>query len=259
MQELELTIVNNKEIAKNTYRMDLFSKDNIGNIQCGQFLNLSINRPDLVLKRPFGICAFDNTEKNVSICYQIVGKGTNAMQGMASGEKLSATLPLGNGFLLNKEYKKVALIGGGAGVFPLLGTSLSYPDKIFYSYLGFKSSCNACLIKDFESFSETHIVTDDGTLGKCGNAVECFFNNLEKNKPDVILSCGPQIMLKALKAKLIENNINIPAYVSLEERMGCGIGACLVCACRVIKQDGTVINARVCKDGPVFNIMEVEL
>ena len=130
-------------------------------------------------------------------------------------------------------------------------------DKRFYSYMGFRNRGAVCMKETFRALSEkSEIVTDDGSYQKRGNAVSAFFDDIGNAKPDVILSCGPAPMLRALKAGLSERGLKIPCYVSLEERMGCGIGACLVCVC---KKTGGAANARVCKDGPVFEIGEVEI
>ena len=108
---------------------------------------------------------------------------------------------------------------------------------------------------ELEKSEKLTVVTDDGSFGGNGNAVESYLKDADKLEADCIIACGPPVMLKVLKQKLIERGNKIPCYVSLEERMGCGIGACLVCVCK--KADGS--NARVCKDGPVFDINEVNL
>ncbi len=257
MLERDLTITSNKSIADNVFRMDFSISEGIGHIQCGQFLNLSLGSPAHLLRRPFGIMDFDSKGKELSICYQVVGRGTEVMRNIKRGQTLAATLPLGNGFILGAEYEKVALIGGGAGVFPLRALPLCYPDKKYYSYLGFRSARNVCLNEEFASFSQTVITTDDGSCGAKCSAVDAFFDSC--GAPDVILACGPTAMLRALKERLEAKNINIPAFVSLEERMGCGVGACYACSCRVKDASGTVHNARVCRDGPVFPIREVQL
>ena len=108
---------------------------------------------------------------------------------------------------------------------------------------------------ELEKSKKLTVVTDDGSYGKKGNAVDAYLDDAENIKADLIIACGPPVMLKVLKQKLTARGINTPCLVSLEERMGCGVGACLVCVCK--KHDGE--NARVCKDGPVFDINEVEL
>lgn len=121
--------------------------------------------------------------------------------------------------------------------------------------MGFRSKSCACLLNEFEKSKTLTVTTDDGSAGVKGNAVEAFLADFGNKKPDAIIACGPPVMLSVLKKKLAENNISIPCYVSLEERMGCGIGACLVCVCKTSNGG----NARVCKDGPVFDINKIEL
>lgn len=258
MRELEFVIKKNEQIAKDIYKMSIFSSIGAGKIRCGQFLNISINRPDMLLKRPFGILAYDKEGKNIKFCYQVVGKGTEYLSKMLKNEKVFVTIPLGRGFEIQDTQKTVVLVGGGVGIFPLLSVLQEYSDKKYHSFLGFRSKCSACMLEEFEKNTKLYLATDDGTLGDKNNIVSLFFDNYHRINPDIILSCGPTVMLSALKEGLIERNITIPTLVSLEERMGCGIGACLVCACAIKTANGKQ-NKRVCKDGPVFDIMEVEL
>jgi len=125
--------------------------------------------------------------------------------------------------------------------------------KNFYTYLGFRNKQAVCLLNELPKCKELTVVTDDGSCGDKDNAVNAYIKAL--HEVDLIIACGPPVMLKALKCALAEREIKTPCLVSLEERMGCGIGACLVCTCK--KSDGG--NARVCKDGPVFDINEVDL
>ena len=141
------------------------------------------------------------------------------------------------------------------GIFPLIPVIATNPDKNFYSYIGFRNDKCVCLLDEFNKSKKLTVVTDDGSYGQKDNAVNAYFKDKQSVKADMIIACGPPVMLRALKAKLKEENDSTPCLVSLEERMGCGIGACLVCVCK--KSDGN--NARVCKDGPVFDINEVEL
>ena len=167
-------------------------------------------------------------------------------------------LPLGNGFVLKEDERRVALIGGGVGVFPMISVLKEYAGtgRAFCSYIGFRTKTAVCCEDIFRDGSaRAKLVTDDGSFGEKTNAVAAFFADLENAKPDVILSCGPLPMLRALKSGLAERGVKIPCYVSLEERMGCGVGACLVCVCDL----ETGARARVCKDGPVFAIGEVDL
>ncbi len=191
---------------------------------------------------------------DLSLCYQVKGKGTVNLTEIKCGDKLNVLLPLGNYFDLS-GYKSIAVIGGGVGVFPLIAAIRENPDKSFYSYIGFRNKDCVCLLNEFEKSARLTVTTDDGSYGKKGNAVDAYFSDAANIKADAVIACGPPVMLKALKTKIKESGVKIPCFVSLEERMGCGIGACLVCVCKTA--DGK--NARVCKDGPVFEINEVEL
>lgn len=252
MKDFQATVKSNELIAENVYMITLTLPEAPEKIRGGQFANLSVGGERL-LRRPLGICKADG--KDISLCYQIKGGGTKKLSGVKAGESLDVLLPLGNGFDVS-DYNTVAVIGGGVGIFPLLPVvSGNYKSQAFHSYIGFRNKDCACLVSDFEKGKSVTVVTDDGSLGEKGNAVDAFLADYGNKNFDAIIACGPPVMLRVLKQKLAENKIDIPCYVSLEERMGCGIGACLVCVCR--KTLGG--NARVCKDGPVFDINEVEL
>ena len=257
MKELRAMIRRNEEIAPGIFEMDFELPEEI-EFRCGQFVNLSVGDGAHLLRRPFAILFFDRKTRVAGVCYQVNGEGTQILSSRKEGEQISCVLPLGNGFIIQESQKRVALVGGGVGVFPLLSILDEYKDsdKHFRSYMGFRS---AEYVKSFSRYdkrsNKVFIATDDGSFGAKGTAVSEFFADYDEAKPDIILACGPTPMLRALKTGLQERGIIVPCYVSLEERMGCGIGACLVCVCK--KTDGD--NARVCKDGPVFSIDEVEL
>lgn len=255
MQELNLKILENKPIASNIYKMRLALPYKIEGLKAGKFINISVNRADCILKRPLGIASY--TDKFIDVCYQIKGIGTSSLKTLKENDIVAVTLPLGNGFEIGKEHKKIALIGGGVGVFPLYCVSDEYKDREIYSFIGTRCDDQLCLLQEFNNNSKNVLIaTQDGSYGKCGNAVELFLEHYKSIMPDIILCCGPTPMLKAIKSAFITENIKIKTLVSLEERMACGIGACLVCACRKTDKDN---NVRVCKDGPVFDIWEVEL
>ena len=174
---------------------------------------------------------------------------------MGAGTRLNVLMPLGNGFFVEEEERKIALVGGGVGVFPLISVLQQYHgDKIISAYIGYRNKDAVCGVEDFKKATRFVGVTDDGSYGEKMNAVQAFEADLQKgNRPDVVLACGPTPMLRALKA--VAERENLPCYVSLEERMGCGIGACLVCVCDLTNGQ----HARVCKDGPVFNAKDVVL
>ena len=251
MKDYIATVVKNEKIAENIHAITL----DIGEKACvraGQFAELAVGGTHL-LRRPIAIC---KTQENlVTFCYQIKGEGTKALRDKKVGETCNVLMPLGNGFFVAENEKKVALVGGGVGVFPLISVVRAYgADKEISSYIGFRNKGAVCGVDEFEKSAKFVAVTDDGSYGEKMNAVQAFAEDLKAGyRPDVVLSCGPTPMLRALK-KVAEEE-NLPCYVSLEERMGCGIGACLVCVCDLTNGE----HARVCKDGPVFNANEVVL
>jgi len=253
MKEVLSTVKECKNIAENVYLLTVTLPEDVGKIKGGQFLNISTGDNSRLLKRPLGIVKAEG--RDVTVCFQVKGEGTVALSKAQIGDKLSVLLPLGNGFNLPETAKNIVVLGGGVGIFPLIPVINNNPDKNFYSYVGFRNKNCVCLLDEFAKSKSLTVVTDDGSYGEKDNAVNAYFKDIESVKADLIIACGPPVMLRALKNKLIENGIKTPCLVSLEERMGCGIGACLVCVCK--KTDGH--NARVCKDGPVFDIYEVEL
>lgn len=258
MKELQAIVCSNREIAPAIFEMELQLPKKI-DFRCGQFLNLSVGDGAHLLRRPFAIVFYNPSEGVIGICYQVKGEGTKLLSAKKTGDVLTCILPLGNGFTILSKQKRVALIGGGVGVFPLISVLNEYreSDKHFRSYMGFRSKEYVNAFSSFGNRSDvTFITTDDGSYGEHGTAVAAFFKDYEKANPDIILACGPEPMLRALKSGLQERGIQVPCYVSLEERMGCGIGACLVCVCKKADKEE---NVRICKDGPVFDIGEVEL
>lgn len=252
MTELTVTVTENVKIAEGTYVMTFEAEKAVEGIKAGMFVMLKTADGEMLLKRPFGI--LKSGGKSVSIAYQIKGAGTESLSEAKAGDRLHCLMPLGNGFDVGGA-QKIALVGGGAGVFPLLSVLDKYPEREVSSYLGFRNKAAVCLECEFSINGTAVIATDDGSYGLKGSVVDAFINSDLAKSADLILACGPKPMLRALKTALAERQIKTKTLVSLEERMGCGIGACLVCTCD--KTDGG--KARVCKDGPVFDIWEVEL
>lgn len=251
MKDYTATIVKNEKIAENIHAVTFLLDEDI-KVRCGQFGNISVGGTHL-LRRPIAICKANGRE--VTFCYQIKGEGTQKLKTMGAGTRLNVLMPLGNGFFVEENEKKIALVGGGVGVFPLVSILREYGAmKEVSAYIGYRNAGAVCGVEEFEKAQKFVGVTDDGSYGEKMNAVQAFAKDLEAgNRPDVVLACGPTPMLRALKT-LVEKE-GLECYVSLEERMGCGIGACLVCVCDLT--DGK--RARVCKDGPVFNAKEVTL
>ncbi len=222
----------------------------------GQFVSVYSNDGSKLLPRPISICRIEGDE--LRIVYRVTGKGTGTEEfsKMVAGQELEVQGPLGNGYDVNAPYasKKAILFGGGIGVPPMLELAkqlncekdivLGYRDELF-------------LNKEFESYGKVSIATEDGSCGTKGNVLDAV--NALGITGDVIYACGPTPMLRAIKAYAQEHDIE--CYISLEEKMACGIGACLACVCKTKEKDhhSQVNNTRICKEGPVFNAKEVEI
>ena len=251
MKDYLATIVENKKIANGVYSIT-FRVDEDVQVRCGQFGEIAVGGSHL-LRRPIAICKVEG--KHITFCYQVKGEGTQKLKEMSAGAQLNVLMPLGNGFFVEESEQKVALVGGGVGIFPLISVLRQYRgEKQISSYMGFRNKAAVCMLSELSKANKSVVVSDDGSYGAKMNAVQAFEADLAAgNRPDVVLACGPTPMLRALKA--VTEKENLPCFVSLEERMGCGIGACLVCVCDLTNGR----KARVCKDGPVFNANEVTL
>ena len=252
-----LKIVSQEEIGKNIFSMWLQADHMAANAKPGQFLSLYTRDGSKLLPRPISICEIDRENGRIRLVYRVTGKntGTEAFSRLHPGVAIETLGPLGNGFPLKKaEGKKVFLIGGGIGIPPMLETAKELnADKT--AVLGYRDEL---FLKDeFEKYADVYVATEDGSAGTRGNVLDAIRENALK--ADVIFACGPTPMLRALKNFAEENNIT--CWISMEERMACGIGACLACVCKSkdIDSHSQVHNKRVCKDGPVFLSTEVEL
>lgn len=251
MTDLVFEIIQNIQIAESTFEMTLKTQ-NLPEIRAGQFANVKIpNRTDLILRRPFCIYSADAQNGTIKIGYALRGEGTKALSLLEAGQRVNVLLPLGNGFPEVQKDKKILLVGGGIGVLPLLSVAEKYGNRMDCC-LGFKDKSLVMKTDDFARHCYNCIVsTDDGSYGEKGYVAQALARHIDAIKPDVIFACGPEVMLKSLKAF-----DKYPIFVSLEQRMGCGIGACLVCSCKTKKADGEHYS-RVCADGPVFRFEEV--
>lgn len=201
----------------------------------GQFVNIGI--PGRYLRRPISICMWD--ERTITLVYRVVGGGTLDMSLCREGDTLNLLTGLGNGFSL--KGKKPVLVGGGVGVPPMVGTALKLREIGVEPIIvaGFNSASDAILIKECEELGlRMEVATLDGSLGTRGTVMEV----LKGLDFDCFYACGPKPMLKALSA------LPQDGQVSVEERMGCGVGVCMGCTCMTEKG-----IKRVCKDGPVFD------
>ena len=242
-------LVKKSELAEGIFDFTIECPEIAREVQCGQFLHIQCGG-DAFLRRPISICDADDT--TVGFRFEVKGQGIELLAKVQEGDMINIMGPLGSGFEIKPEFKKAVIIGGGIGVFPLFKLAKTIKSDI---YLGFRSADRVVMEEEFKSVANSVTVgTDDGSYGYKGYIAEEMSKHLDG--VDIIYACGPMPMLRAVK-KIAEEK-GILCQVSMEQRMGCGIGACLVCTCQTDKEgmDGQV---RVCKDGPVFYSTEVTL
>lgn len=216
----------------------------------GQFAHIYV--PGHTLRRPISICGIDRENGTLRFVFEIRGGGTRDLAAFGVGDSLDVLAPLGCGFTLEPE-KRALFVGGGIGVPPLLGAAKCFGKNATVA-VGFRNADAAILAADFEAAGcDLRIATDDGSLGKKGLVTALF----ENEGFERIYACGPLVMLRAVAAFAKANGI--PCEISLEERMACGIGACLGCAVQLRRADGSLYMGHVCKDGPVFDAERVVL
>lgn len=245
-------IIAQKEIAQDIFDMTISFPDGAKTAVPGQFMTLYCNEGIRLLPRPISICGIDKDAGTIRMVYRIAGEGTKEFSYMKPGDTLEVMGPLGNGF--TKKEKKAILIGGGIGIPPMLELAKQLKcEKTMV--LGYRDDKNLFLKEEFEALGDVKIATDDGSLGVHGTVIDAIEEY--KVQGDVIYACGPMPMLKALAEYATEHSME--AQISLEERMACGIGACLGCICKSKEKDAhtNVNNKRICKEGPVFDAKEV--
>ncbi|MTH52666.1 dihydroorotate dehydrogenase electron transfer subunit [Bacillus mangrovi] len=252
----KLLIVSHREIARDIFELT-FQGDLAAEIKRpGQFVHVKVSDAAVpLLRRPVSIARADAAAGTITLIYRRGGEGTALLAARKQGERVDVIGPLGNGFPADDSLKgrKVLLAGGGIGVPPLYGLSLKLkalgaePVHV----LGFDTKSSVFYEKEFEAIGETFVSTVDGSTGTKGFVTDII--DLFRLNFDTLYACGPVQMLKALEMRFPEKEV----YLSLEERMGCGIGACFACVCHVPGDpDG---YRKVCSDGPVFKAGEVVL
>ena len=248
----QAVIVRQDEIATDIYSI-WFQTENIAKAaKPGQFIAVYSKEGSRLLPRPISICEVDKEKGLLRIVYRIVGKGTAEFSEYHAGTTLEIMGPLGNGYTL--KDKKAFLIGGGIGIPPMLelAKNLDCEKQIV---LGFRNETFPT--EELEKYGKVIVATEDGSVGTKGTVLDAIKENALS--ADIIYACGPTPMLRALKEYAAEQGME--AQISLEEKMACGIGACLACVCKSKEKDHhtNVHNKRICKDGPVFDAQEVEL
>jgi dihydroorotate dehydrogenase electron transfer subunit len=245
------SVISQEVLAAGVYSMWI-KTDKIAKLsKPGQFISLYCKEGSRMLPRPISICEIDESKKALRIVYRILGKGTEEFSSYQAGDEIKILGPLGHGFPISD--KSAILIGGGIGIPPMLelAKSLQGEKQIVVGYRD-----ELFLHEELKKYGKLFIATEDGSTGTKGNVINVMAE--KEIKAQVIYACGPTPMLKAVKAYALEHEIE--AWLSLEEKMACGIGACLACVCQTKEKDEhtNVHNKRVCKEGPVFLATEVE-
>lgn len=253
---LKEKILQVEKLAPAIYKMTVESEYIAGNALPGQFVNVKCSDGiNALLRRPISICNVDRAGKTFDIIFQVRGTGTELLSRMQAGESIDLLGPLGNSFDLDLKYSRIAVIGGGIGIFPLLFLLKESKAAMKSCYLGFRSKDFIVLEEEFKKAScITSISTDDGSAGYNGLVTDMLIKDLESNTLDMIYACGPTPMIK--QVIMLAAQKGIQCQVSMEQRMGCGIGACLVCACKT-KYGDEWEYSHICKDGPVYKGSDV--
>lgn len=243
-------IVSQQCIGTDIYDMVLSFPKGAKEARPGQFIAMYCEDGTKLLPRPISICGIDAEAGTLRVVYRIAGEGTRLFSQMKAGDSLEVMGPLGNGFTM--KDKKAIIVGGGIGIPPMLELAkqldcektvvLGYRDELF-------------LKEEFEACANVAVATEDGSTGTKGTVIDAI--KAAQVSGEIIYACGPMPMLKALAEYADAHGME--AQISLEERMACGIGACLGCICKTKEKDHhtNVNNTRICKDGPVFDAKEV--
>lgn len=281
-------VVDQNALGSGIYDLTLKTINIAKAAKAGQFVSVYSNDRSKLLPRPISLCGIDRDEDTIRLVYRVTGEntGTEEFSKLVMGDRIRILGPLGNGFTV-EPGKKAFLIGGGIGVPPMLQLAKDINSDVVQTsgavdtntqekgqteekqinghgkkicdmniIMGYRDE-NTFLLDEFKEQADSFVATEDGSVGTKGNVIDAIKENgLEA---DVIYACGPMPMLRALKAYAMEHDME--CYVSMEERMACGIGACLACVCKTKDKDAhsNVNNKRICKEGPVFNAKEVEL
>jgi dihydroorotate dehydrogenase electron transfer subunit len=254
----KLSVVSQKEIAKHIFELTLKGELVSEMKNPGQFVHIKVSESfEPLLRRPISICSINRMKKEFTTIYRVEGRGTKLLSEKKPGQEVDVLGPLGNGFPVNEALPghTALLVGGGIGVPPLfeLSKSLVDHDVSVVHVLGFQTKDQIFYAEEFNGLGLTYIATADGSAGYKG-----FVTDIIEEKQirfDVVYSCGPTPMLKALQERFRNQKL----FLSLEERMGCGIGACFACVCHTADDPLGHRYKKVCSDGPVFRAGEVVL
>lgn len=251
----DLEILEKEILNDEIYKIVLEKPEDMDPILPGQFFGLSASDNGYpLLRRPISVSKV--TENSFELTIKVLGEGTLLLLKKEVGETINILGPVGNGFFLDNMSANSIIVGGGIGVSPikeLARVMKKELDKDIPILLGFRDQ--PFDMDDFNVVSsDIEIATESGVVGVKGYVTSILEERIKKEKPEMVYVCGPHMMLKAVKELCA--SYDVPTQLLMEERMACGIGACLVCTC-AIKEGHEIKNKRVCKDGPVFYGSEV--
>ncbi|MEH7441021.1 dihydroorotate dehydrogenase electron transfer subunit [Bacillus sp. JJ1122] len=247
-------VISNRQIAESIYELILKGAITSEMSDPGQFVHVKVaDGFDPLLRRPISIAAIDQDNGTFTIIYRKQGKGTSLLAEKRAGEEVDVLGPLGNGFPVNEARPgdTAVLVGGGVGVPPMfeLAKQLAQNGVSVMSIIGFQSASAVFYEKELAKYGEVYVATVDGSYGTQGYVTDI----LSEIHADIVFACGPTPMLRAIESGQYAPEI----YLSLEERMGCGIGACFACVCHTKEDPNGFSYKKVCSDGPVFAAGEV--
>ncbi len=250
--KIEAVVKKQEQLASDIYSLILYAPEIAKEAKAGQFVSVYSKDGSKLLPRPISLCEIEKETGTIRLVYRVVGFGTKEFSNLRVDDTIEIMGPLGNGF--DKKDKKAILIGGGIGIPPMLelAKELNCEKSIV---LGFRDE--TFLMDDLEKYGAVYVASEDGKTGVQGNVLDAIREYGIEG--EIIYACGPTPMLRAVKEYAVPRDIE--AQLSLEEKMACGVGACLACVCQSKEVDSHshVHNKRICKDGPVFDAREVEL
>lgn len=255
-------LVKKEQLKPDIFKFSVKAPSIVKEAKPGNFIEIRVtDQLDPFLRRPISIYHLDKENGVLEFIFQVKGKGTELLAKKDVGKQIDMIGPIGYGTFKYDDYEKIAIIGGGIGVFPLyeLAKCAKTDHKNVTTYLGFRSKDFVVLEEEFAEVSDTLVLTtDDGSYAEKGFAINYLEKDIEAGKIDSIYACGPLPMLKAVQKLAIEKEI--PCQISLEEKMACGLGVCLGCAVKTAKSPKDAPEYwHVCKAGPVFNAKDVEI
>lgn len=261
-EQIFAELVKKEQLKPDIYKFGVKAPNIVKEANPGNFIEIRVTeQTEPFLRRPISIYNLDKENGILEFIFQVKGKGTEILAKREVGSLIDIVGPIGYGTFKYEEYQKIAIIGGGIGVFPLyeLAKCANADKKEVTTYLGFRNKDFVVLEEEFEKVSNRVVLTtDDGSYAEKGFAINYLKEDIEAGKVDAIYACGPLPMLKAVQKLAIEKDV--PCQISLEEKMACGLGVCLGCAVKTAKSPADAPEYwHVCKAGPVFNAKDVEI